>query len=486
MTVNKELRRISVATLGMFLALFVSISVIQVFAVDELRADDRNVRTLYASYSAARGPILVDGQEIAASVPSDNEFRFLRQYLQPELYSAVTGYFTLNQGSAGIEEAYNDFLSGTANEQFLDQLSALVTGQSPRGAAVELTIDPVVQQAAFDAMAGQSGSVVAIDPATGEILALVSTPGYDPNRLSAHSTASVIDAYNSLISDPASPLDNRAIAGDLYFPGSVFKVLVAAAAIDSGEFTPESEFPNPPQLQLPLSSNVINNAEGGTCGGTETATLATSLRLSCNIPFAQLALELGQDELADYAEAFGFGQEIEIPMSATPSRYPSNLDDAQLMLTGFGQYDVRVTPLQIAMISAAIANGGELMQPTLIDRVIAPDLSTVVASEPTVLAEPIRASTAQTLTRMLVDGVSDGVASNARIDGIEVAGKTGTAENGPEQPYTLWFTGFAPADNPQVAIAVVVENGGGQGQNAFGNQVAAPIARQVMEAVLNR
>ncbi|HET8958428.1 MAG TPA: penicillin-binding transpeptidase domain-containing protein [Microcella sp.] len=483
---NKELRRISVATLSMFLALFVSISVIQVFAVDELRADDRNVRTLYASYSAARGPILVNGNPIARSVPSDNEFRFLRQYLEPELYSAVTGYFTLNQGSAGIEAALNDYLSGTANEQFLDQLSALVTGQNPRGAAVELTIDPAVQQAAFDAMAGQSGAVVAIDPATGDILAMVSTPGYDPNRLSAHSTASVIDAYNALISDPSNPLVNRAIAGDLYFPGSVFKVLVAAAAIDSGEFTPESEFPNPPQLQLPLSTSVINNAEGGTCGGNETVTLATALRLSCNIPFAQLALELGEDELADYAEAFGFGQELEIPMEVTPSRYPSNLDDAQLMLTGFGQYDVRVTPLQIAMISAAIANEGDLMKPTLVDRIIAPDLSTVLETEPEVWAEPISASTARTLTRMLVDGVADGAASNAAIDGIEVAGKTGTAETGPEQPYTLWFTGFAPADDPQVAVAVVVENGGGQGQNAFGNQVAAPIARQVMEAVLNR
>lgn len=483
---HKQLRHISVATLAMFLALFVSLSVIQVFAVDDLRADGRNVRTLFASYSAERGPILVAGEPIAQSRPVDNEFRFLREYLEPELYSAVTGYFSLNQGTTGIESAYNDFLTGTANEQFLDQLGALVTGQSPRGAAVQLTLDPVVQQAAFDAMGDLRGAVVAIEPSTGRILAMVSTPGFDPNRLSAHRTSSVIDAYNELITDPLRPLNNRAIAGDLYFPGSVFKVLVTAAAIDSGEFEPDSEFPNPPRLQLPLSTNVISNAEGGNCGGQETVSLATSLRLSCNIPFAELALELGQDEMSDYAERFGFGQTVAVPMNATPSQYPENLDDAQLMLTGFGQYDVRVTPLQIAMISAAIANDGDLMQPTLLDRIIAPDLSTVQASEPEVFAQPISRETARTLTRMLVDGVSDGVAFNAAIPGVEVAGKTGTAENGAGQPFTLWFTGFAPADNPQVAVAVVVEDGGGQGQNAFGNQVAAPIARQVMEAVLNR
>lgn len=482
---NKELRRISVATLAMFLALFVSISVIQVFAVDELRADGRNVRTLYASYSAERGPILVRGTPIAQSVPVDNQFRFLRQYSQPELYSAVTGYFTLNQGTTGIESSFNDFLTGTANEQFLDQLSALVTGQSPRGAAVALTLDPVVQEAAAAAMGDLRGSVVAIEPATGRILAMVSTPGFDPNRLSAHSTTSVLEAYNELVNDPLRPLNNRAIAGDLYFPGSVFKVLVAAAAIDSGEFEPDSEFPNPPRLQLPLSTNVISNAEGGNCGGEETATLATALRLSCNIPFAELGLELGQDTIAEYAERFGFGQEIGVPMPATPSSYPANLDDAQLMLTAFGQYDVRVTPLQMAMISSAIANGGNLMQPTLLDRIIAPDLSTIQESEPELLAQPISRQTATTMTRMLVDGVTNGVASNARIDGVDVAGKTGTAENGAGQPFTLWFTGFAPADNPQVAVAVVVEDGGGQGQSAFGNQVAAPIARQVLEAVLN-
>jgi len=483
---NKELRRVSIVALSMFLALFVSTSVIQVFAVDSLGADDRNRRTLLESYSAQRGPILVDGVAVAESTPVDDEYRYLRSYSQAELYSAITGYFTLNQGNTGIEGSLTDFLSGQANEQFLDQLSALVTGQVPRGAAVELTVDPVVQQAARDALGDLSGSVVALDPATGEILALVSTPGYDPNLLASHDTASVLQSYDALIADPGAPLSNRAIGGDLYFPGSVFKVLVAAAAIDSGQFTAEDTFPNPASLQLPQSSSVISNANQGTCGPGEEASIAVALLQSCNIPFAQLGLALGEQTIAEYAEAFGFGQSYKIPMSSTPSTYPTGLDDAQLMLSSFGQFDVRVTPLQIAMMTAAVANGGNLMQPTLIESILAPDLSTLQSTPPTLVGQPISVTTADTLTRMLVDGVADGGASNARIEGVEVAGKTGTAENGTDAPYTLWFTGFAPADDPQVAIAVVVEDGGGQGQTGSGNGIAAPIAKKVLEAVLNR
>lgn len=483
---NKELRRISVVTLAMFLALFVSTSVIQVFAVDDLRADPRNVRTLYASYSAERGPILVDGRPIAESVAVDSVFEFLRVYPEPTLYAPVTGYFTLNQGNTGIEGAFNDFLTGTANEQFLDQLGALVTGQRPRGAAVEVTIDPVVQQAALEAMGALKGAIVAIEPSTGRILAMVSTPTFDPNRLSAHDTGSVIEAYDQLLADPDDPLINRTISGDQYFPGSTFKVLVAAAAIDSGRFTAESTFPNPATLQLPLSQSVITNATRGPCGSGDTVSIATALRLSCNIPFAELGLALGEETLVDYTERFGFGAELEIPMAVTPSRFPQQLDDAQLMLSSFGQFDVRVTPLQMALVNAAIANGGNLMQPTLLERIIAPDLSIIQQAEPTLLSQPVSRTTAETITRLMVDAVANGVAGNARIEGIDVAGKTGTAENGGDAPYTLWFTGFAPADDPQVAVAVVIEDGGGLGQSGSSNQIAAPIAKRVIEAVLSR
>ncbi len=479
---NKELKRVSAVVLTMFVALFVSSTVITVFETDNLRVDARNTRTLYASYSAERGPVVVDGVAVAESVPADDDYRFQRLYSSPEIYAPVTGYFTLDQGNSGIEGALNDYLSGTANDQFLEQFNALVTGQNPKGATVELTIDPVLQQAAWDALGANSGAVVALDPKTGAILAMVSKPSYDPNRLAVHDIGAVIEAYDSLVADPARPLINRAIGGDLYAPGSVFKLVVAAAAIDSGEFTPESEFPNPPTLQLPLSSNTISNAEGGDCGGEATATLATALRLSCNIPFAQLGAALGKETLADYTAAFGFEQPLTIPQRVTPSVFPeSDMDEPELYLSSFGQASVRVTPLQVAMISASIANGGRLMDPTLIESINAPNLTVLTPFQESVLDQPITEQTASTMTELMVSNVNSGAASNARINGVDVAGKTGTAQND-GAANTLWFTGFAPASDPEIAIAVVVENQ----ESGFGNSVAAPIARQVIEAVLSR
>ncbi|MDH6182324.1 peptidoglycan glycosyltransferase [Microbacteriaceae bacterium SG_E_30_P1] len=483
---NKELKRVSIVVLAMFLALFTSTMLIQVITSDSLRADDRNSRTLYDSYSAERGPILVDGQPIAVSVPTDDEYKFQRTYTNPLLYAPVTGYFTLNQGNTGIEGALNDYLSGTSNSQFLDQINAILTGQNPKGASVELTIDGAVQQAAWDALGDQTGAVIAMRPKTGEIIAMVSKPTYDPNLLAVHNSEGVIATYEALLADPAGPLFNRTISGDLNPPGSTFKLVVAAAALESGRFTPESEFPNPAQLQLPQSSNVITNSGGDVCGGTATVSLARALSLSCNIPFAELGLELDGQVIRDQANKFGFNEEIATPLVAAASTYPRALDDPQTMLSAFGQSDVRASPLQMAMVSSAIANGGSLMRPNLVERIVAPDLRVIEQFEPEEFRRSTSEQTAASVTQMMVDSVANGAASNARIDGVDVAGKTGTAENGSDEPYTLWFTGFAPANDPQVAVAVVVENGGGLGQSGSGNQIAAPIAQRVLEAVLFR
>ena len=477
---NRELRRVSTIVLLMFITLFVSTSIISVFQVDNLRVDDRNTRTIYESYSAERGPILVGGVAIAESVPSSDQYKFQRVYAAPALYSAVTGYYTLNQGNAGLEGAMNDALTGKANDQFFGQLEAIITGKDPKGAAVALTVDPVIQQVAFDALGANTGAVVAIEPSTGRILAMVSKASYDPNALAVHNSQAVIDTYNALIADPAEPLFNRAIGGDLYAPGSVFKLVVASAALDSGRFTAASEFPNPPSLQLPQSRNTISNAADGNCGGSASVSIADALRLSCNIPFAQLGGALGANTIADYSEAFGFGQDLNIPQTVTPSDFPRDIDEPGLYLSSFGQASVRVTPLQVAMVSAAIANGGKLMKPGLVESVTAPDLSPISEFDPTVFSTPISESTASIMTGLMVSNVASGAASNARIQGVDVAGKTGTAQND-GAANTLWFTGFAPASNPRVAVAVVIENGQG-----FGNSVAAPIARQVMEAVLSK
>ncbi|MBX3091102.1 MAG: penicillin-binding protein 2 [Cryobacterium sp.] len=478
---NRELKRVSGAILIMFVALLCSTTTIAVFQVDNLRADSRNVRTLYDSYSAERGPILVAGNPIAESKPSDDQYKFQRVYTDPEMYAPITGYFTLNQGTVGIEGALNDYLSGTANDQFLAKVNAILTGQTPKGAAVELTIDPVAQKAAWDALGSNSGAVVAIDPRTGAILAMVSKPSYDPNRLASHKSTDVISAYNQLLNSSANPLINRTISGDLYHPGSVFKLVVASAALDSGKFTPESRFPNPARLQLPLSDSYITNAGGGTCGPGKTVTLADALRLSCNIPFAEIGSAVGEDELRAYAKAYGFSSSLDIPMPVTASTIPESLDAPQLMLSSFGQANVRVTPLQIAMVSAAIANRGVVMKPTLVKSIIAPDLTVIQPFQPTVLSAPITPESSATLTQMMVNNVNNGAASNGRINGVDVAGKTGTAQNGEGRLLTLWFTGFAPANDPRIAVAVVVENG-----TSFGNAVAAPIARKVIEAVLNK
>lgn len=477
------LRRVGVLVLAMFAALFVSASVIQVVASEDIADDSRNVRTLFESFSAERGQILVGGIPVAKSIPVDSQFRFLRTYPFGDIYAPVVGYYTLNQGNQGIESAMNSVLTGQANSQVLDQIVSLVTGTAPQGASVALTLDPEIQQVAWDALGDRRGAVVAIDPATGRILAMVSKPSFDPNGLASHSSASVLDEYTTLTNDPGNPLANRAIAGDQYFPGSVFKVLVTAAALDSGQYSPESEFDNPAELALPLSSKSVTNSGGRLCGGEPTVTLEEAFLLSCNIPYAELGLELGENAIGSVADAFGFGATLEIPLRVTPSTFPRGMDQAQLMLASFGQFDVRVTPLQVAMMSAAIANGGDLMRPNLVDSVIAPDLREMQGFEPSVYSRPISPATATQLTRMMVGNVSRGVASSASISGHQVAGKTGTAETGLGEGRSFWFTGFAPANSPRVAIAVVVE---GDRSEGTANAIAAPIAQAVMEAVINQ
>ena len=483
---NKELRRVSTIVLVMFLSLFVSASVIQVVAADSLRDDGRNVRTLYASYSAERGPILVNGVPIAYSIPVDDEFSFLRVYADGPLYAPVTGYFTLNQGNTGLESELNNYLSGTSDQQFFDQINALLTGQKPRGAAVQTTIDPIVQQAAWDALGDYRGAVIAIVPKTGAILAMVSKPSFDPNLLAVHDTGAVIELYEALLADPLDPLINRTMNGALNPPGSTFKLVTTAAALESGRYTPGSLFDNPAELQLPQSSSVISNHDGGTCGPGAQATLADALRLSCNIPFAELGGQLGPQVIRDQANDFGFNEQIEVPMVSTESIYPRALDAPQTMLSAFGQSDVRASPLQMAMVSMAIANSGTLMNPTLVQAIIAPDQSELYRMEPALFRQAISQQTAAAITAMMVEAVSSGASSGARMDGVEVAGKTGTAEQGVDDPYTFWFTGFAPADDPQVVVAVVIEDGGGLGQSGTSNGIAAPIGRQVLEAVLLR
>lgn len=484
---NRNIRIVGVAVLGMFLALFISTTTIQVFQVNNLANGPENRRSQLADYEIERGPILIDGTPIASSNPVDNMYRYQRSYANGPLYSAVTGYYTYTQGSTGIEDAMNAELSGKSDSQFFAGLNRLFTGQTPAGAAVELTINANAQQVAYDALGDLRGSVVAFDPATGAIIAMVSTPGYDPNGLSGPDQEQVLDTYNQLLADPNGPLQNRAIGGDMNPPGSVFKLVIAAAALEEGIATPDSPLENPATWTLPGSTAVVNNpSHGSPCGSGETTNLRIAIEQSCNIPFAQLAVQLGDDKIRAMAEKFGFGHEFKVPMTASASIYPDGpLDDAQTGLTGFGQFDVRATPLQMALVSGAIANGGVVMNPTLVESVLTPDLRELQGQQVSEFGRAFSAETASALESMMIGSVSSGVASNARIDGVDVAGKTGTAENGDDEPYSLWFTGFVATDTTHIAVAVVLEDGGGMGQSGTGNGSAATIGQQVMKAVLD-
>ncbi len=482
---NRELKRVVYVVVAMFTALLISSSVIQVVATDSLERDQRNVRAVYDSYKTQRGAFLVGGEQIAQSIRSDDNFHYMRKY-SSEMYSAITGFFSFFQGATGLESAMNSYLTGKSSSQFFEQVNAILSGNPVTGASIVLTIDPKVQKAAWDAMGKLQGAVVAIEPSTGRILAMVSKPGYDANALASHDGAQSAAAYARLLADKNTPLVNKAISGKLYAPGSVFKIVVAATAFESGKYTPESTLPNPSRYKLPGTNTYITNSGEGKCGGQATVTIAKALMLSCNIPFAQLGVLLGQDAIRAQAEKFGFSKSVDIPLHSTASTYPNNMDDSQTALSSFGQFDDRVTPLQIAMIASAVANSGVEMKPTLVSNVQSANLASLWSPGAVEFARPISVQTAKWLRQMMIDAVAHGVSSNGAIPGVAVAGKTGTAQNGKGAPYTLWFTGFAPASNPKVAVAVVIENGGGIGQAGRGNSLAAPVARKVMEAVLGK
>lgn len=490
---NRQLKRVTRLVFLMFFVLFLAMTIIQFFAADDLRADARNQRTMKNSFAIERGPILVAGEAIAVSEPTDDEYKFTRVYPKGSLYAAVTGYFSRYQGATGIEAAMNQELSGESSSMFLDRINRIISGQPPQGSAVELTLNPAVQQVATDALAGVNGAIVALDPKTGKVLAMVSSPSYDPNSLSGNNDEQIIATYNELDDNPDHPLVNRAINGDLYHPGSTFKLIDAAAALETGKYTPDSTFPNPASFQLPQSDAVMMNASRTACGPGATVSMRQALVYSCNIPFAELAIEVNRNTITQMAKAFGFEQDLSVPLEVTPSQFPTVIDDAQLALASIGQLDVRATPLQIAMVSAAIANNGQLMKPQLVEGVVAPNLSTQTGFASEVFATPVSESTAQTLNAMMQAVVTEpgGTAAKAAIPGVAVAAKTGTAENGTDEsgndkPFTLWFTGFAPANDPKVAIAVVIENGGGAKYNyqATSYDLASLIGKQVMEAVL--
>lgn len=483
---NVPIRRLATLACLMFLALMISVTMVQFVRAPELVADSRNSRTIYEEYGRERGPIIVADQEIVSSEPVDNLYSYQRTYNQGELYAHATGYFSVAFNSmTGVERYENSVLGGSDQSLALQRLRDLFTGDSQRGGGVELTLDPEIQQAAVDALAGQRGAIVVLEPDTGRILAMVSVPSYDPNLLASHDSAAAQENYDALVADPNQPLLNRATGGDLYTPGSVFKVVTATAMLENG-YEVDERIDAPTDYSPPGTSHVIHNPGELACGdGSGEATLLEALRQSCNTPFAIAAVDLGEDAMREQAEKFGFGQDLSIPMPVRSSQFPDTTGQAELAQVGFGQFETRVSPLQMAMVASAIANDGSLMQPYLVERTLSADLDEVSTTSPREFSRAMSEETAQEMTDMMVEVVANGTGYRAQIQGVEVAGKTGTAEISSAIPPHAWFIGFAPADNPEVAIAVMVENGGNQGFGTDGGSLAAPMAQSVMLTALN-
>lgn len=490
---NKPIRTLSVFCLILFLALMVNATYLQYYKSAEYNQDARNRRIIAEAFSRERGAILVGRDAVAESLPSQDRYKYQRVYPQPFRYAPVTGAFSYFS-QTGIERSENAVLSGEDSRLFVNRLVDLLSSASPQGGSVELTLNAAAQTAAYEGLTalgpGTQGAVVAIEPNTGRVLAMVSTPSYDPNLLASHDFGKVAEVSKRLTTDPAEPLLNRAIQTRLP-PGSTFKLVTAAAALESGRYTgADAEVPGGPSYQLPLSDSVIDNG-GRSCGET-TTTLTNALEQSCNTTFLALANELGIEALHRQADAFGFNSTYleDLPLQAE-SVFPGDLDAPQTALAGIGQSDVAATPLQMAMVVAAIANGGVPMRPYLVDEVITPDLETIDQTDPselhtaTATSRAVSPTTAATLTEMMVNTVDRGTGSPAQIPGVSVAGKTGTAQSTASRPPYAWFVGFAPADDPQVAVAVLVQASETDREEIAGGTLGGPIARAVIEAVIN-
>lgn len=482
---NTPIRRLAVVAALLFASLFLSTTYIQYWSADELNADPRNSRTLIDELSRERGSITAGQLTLVSSEPTNDVYKYQRKYSYPKVYAPVTGYYSLVVGASGVEGAESQLLSGTSDQQFYRRMADIVSGRKQAGASVQLTIDPKAQQAAYDALGDQRGAVVAIEPKTGKILALVSKPSYDPNELASHDRKKVAAAWADLNSQKSKPLVNRAIGGNLYPPGSTFKVVTAAAAVESGKFTASSLVQGPGVLDLPQTTHTIKNEGGAACGGGR-PTLTYAMQKSCNTTFAWLGLQVGEDGLKTQSDKFGFNSDLRIPMKVTPSSIGTGMNPPQVAMSAIGQYEDRVTPLQMAMVAAGIANQGEVMRPNLISKVVADNLDVLEQPSPQKLGRAVSEETAAEVTTMMEAVVENGTGTRAQIQGVKVAGKTGTAQHAAGAAPHAWFISFAPVDDPKVAVAVVVENGGQAGSEASGGRVAAPIARQVIKAVVDQ
>jgi peptidoglycan glycosyltransferase len=509
--VDRRIRRLGIGLVALFGLLFAQLAHIQVFAADDIKGKPANARRqIIAEYKVERGPILTappGNVVIARSLENSDEraeLRFRRLYPEGELYAGLTGYYSRIYGRAGLEEAANPYLSGDAPELAISTFTDLILGEPKKGGAVVTTIDANLQAAAARALGPEPGAVVAVDPRTGDILALYANPTYDPNTLSNGTDQNIVDAWTAINEDPDKPLISRA-KDELFLPGSTGKLITASAALENG-FRADSEWDNPQFLDLPQTSNTLANFGNSLCnGGSPTVTMAEAFEESCNVTFAEIGLELGARTMSEQAQAYGFCPtdppdqvnclEPTIPfvLPFANGHFPRPeyfKDNAPLLaFSSIGLDNVLTNPLHMALISAAIANGGRMMDPRLITEIRDSKGRVVRTFDPEPYGIPIGPRSAAELREMMVSVTESGTAASAFSGStVTVAGKTGTATNGEGVPPNAWFTAFAPAglnDIPRIAVAVIVLDGGTLNDDAAtGGAIAAPIAREVIDAYL--
>ena len=480
---NAQIRKIFVVVLIMFAMLGLAVTNTQFISAPSLNADPRNVRTNLHAAEIDRGPIIVEKTAIASS-ELDDDNHYTRVYDQGSLYVSATGYFSsVGYGSTGIEAAQENVLDGQSQTLLGQRLRNLLTGEKRQGGGVELTLRASMQEAAAAALGDRKGAVVALDAKTGAILALYSSPSFDPNALASRDAGEVQDAYATLDADPKNPMLNRTIS-ERYAPGSTFKVLTAIALIENGIANPDTRMDSPVSTTLPGTNTEVSNIESSTCGDGK-PTLTEAFARSCNTTFVLASEKLTTQQLTDVTKRFGFGHEQEIPLTVIPSVFPSDADSAQLAMSSIGQYTVQATPMQMAQVAQTIANGGQMMSPYLIKQIVDADNQTIRKTKATEAGRPISADTASKVTAMMQAVVSQpyGSGTPMALPNVSVAAKTGTAETGDGDRANAWAIGFAPADNPQIAFAVIVE-GDETNPTPHGGDVAGPVAKAVLEAGL--
>ena len=489
---NQRIRRFAVVLIVLYVILFAQLNFIQVGQKSTLEADTRNTRQTVRDFNDPRGDIRTsDGVVMATSVQNEpgSEFDWQRTYPEGDLYSAITGYFTFGYGATQIEKVQNDVLAGRTIEQQIKGFRSLFNGENTTG-TVETTIDADIQQAAKDALGNREGSVVVIEPATGAVKAMWSSPTYNANFVADQKTITS-DVLTYLNEIPGKPLLANAYQ-ERYMPGSTFKVITTAAALDDGLITKESIWVEESEFLPPQTTDPIQNYGNKVCGGD----LPEVFRRSCNTPFARLAIELGPEKMVAAAKRFGIGEIIPFDL---PRATSSQFGDVEyftqnlplLGIGGFGQGNTQMVPLHMAMVAASIAHGGVMMKPYVIGATYDHDSGVLQRTVPTVWKTPMTPATSSLLTELMVGVVNEGTAQCCMklANGIQAAAKTGTAQlntaGEPERSHA-WIIAFAPAAAPKYVIVVMLKGTNAEISEGTGGSLAGPVAKKVLDIALNQ